>query len=377
MTSGETQNRRLDTLRRADALIEMERWSQALQELAPLLAGPDDFDALCRASQALLGSARNEEAAVMAGRAIYADPTREWAHRLRSRALLETSSEVDAPRRAELLQEAAASAREAVRLAPASAVARLCLGQVSIAAGAYTEAASAAAEARNLDPNSAGAWVLDGCIALAYGRNDQAEQSLRRALEIQPNEADVWNTLGVAIERQGRWREATAAYLQSARLDPLHTVARQNVFTTGFALLRTLAVFLFLAVMIFVPFGEAIAVGAYAAILFLCRPKGLLRRRTEMVAIRVAMLVERLPFQRKLSQFLDLRFVLVCGVVLGMAAIYVFPPNTPVGVGFLAVAAFGAMLIVQIRHRRRSQRSFPPSPSPPSWPPPLYQAGRR
>lgn len=367
MAGGEAQQRRFDTIGRADALIQMKRWSQALKELAPLLAGSDDGNVLCRGARALIGLNRNEEAAALAERAIMADPTNEWAHRIRSEALLAESSDAEEPRKAELLRAALVSAREAVRLLPRSPGARRWLAQVLMAVGDYPHAASAAAEALNLDPNSVDAWLLDGRVALIYGRNEQAERSARRALEIEPNNVAAWNNLGVAIHRQGRWREATAAYLRSARLDPLDTVAKGNISRAGLTVLRTLALMALLPVML-VPFGSAIYVAVYAAGVYLCRPKGLLRHRTEMLAIRVAMRLERLPLQRKVKQSAELRLIYLFGLVVVFVAFLVAPPSTPAGVTLLAIVGFVVLQVLRTHGvRRPRRRRFVPGPGTARW----------
>lgn len=358
MATGEAQYRRLDTIRRADALIELRRWPQALQELAPLLAGPDDGDALCRGAQALIGLHRNQEAAAIAGRAITAAPANEWAHRLRSRALLEESREADEPRRGELLGAALASAREAVRLRPRSAMSRRWLAQVLMAVGDYPHAAAATGEALNMDPNSADGWLLDGRLALAFGQNERAEQSARRAIEIEPNNSAAWNNLGVAIHRQGRSREAAAAYLQSARLDPLDAVARGNISLAGMTVLRTLGLLALLPLLL-VPWGPAIFVAAYAAGIFLCRPKGLLRARTERAAIRVTMRLERLPWRQRVSQSTELRTIYLFGVAIVMVAFFVIAPDTPAGVTFLALVAFVVLQALRAPRTKRRRRAGP------------------
>lgn len=354
MTSGTERNSRLDAIRRADALIAMGRWSQVLQELAPLLAGPGDVDALCRASQALLRLGRDEEALAMAERAIMAAPGNEWTHRLRSHALLQASRKVKGSQKDELLSAAVDSAREAVRLAPGNAVTHRSATEILLAAGQLPVAAAAAGEAVRLNPNSAESWIVAGRVALAQGRTQDAENCALRALQIQPNNATAWNNLGVAIQRQGRWREATTAYLKAARLSPPNSVARGNVCRSGLTVLQLFALLALLPLML-LPFGPAIYVVVFAAGCYLCRPGGALRSQTETAAIRVAMRLERLPLQRKVTQVLgrQISFRLVVFVVMLVFILAAGSSSSGIGSGVALIAFLTFIVLLGVGTRGR------------------------
>jgi tetratricopeptide (TPR) repeat protein len=59
-----------------------------------------------------------------------------------------------------------------------------------------------------------------GEASLAKGRLSQAEQYFSTAVTLYPGYATAWSEFGVALERQGRFSEARAAFLKSYEADP-------------------------------------------------------------------------------------------------------------------------------------------------------------
>lgn len=80
-----------------------------------------------------------------------------------------------------------------------------------------------------IDPANAQAWadlayVLTLTTHIESGRNAalgaEAEQAARRALAIAPVVSEFWLRLGVALDLQGRWSDAGAAFNEALRLAP-------------------------------------------------------------------------------------------------------------------------------------------------------------
>ncbi len=80
-----------------------------------------------------------------------------------------------------------------------------------------------------IDPVNAQAWadlayVLTLTTHIETGRNPalgaEAEQAARRALALSPVVAEFWLRLGVALDLQGRWSDAGAAFNEALRLAP-------------------------------------------------------------------------------------------------------------------------------------------------------------
>lgn len=312
---------RTERLRRADALIDLGRFPAALEVLAPLLAGPGDAQALARGARCLLGVERNDEAVDMAGRAIAANPDSEWAHRLRSVALMGLARGADGPRRSALLLDARESARQAVRLAPRMPVTYRNAVNVEIANGDVVAADLALQQLIRLAPDDSETWNTATLLALAQHDPVRAEFHARRAVELDPSSSEAWNNLGVAAQRQGRMSDAVASYVQSARLDPGENRTRRNITRSGLLVLRMAALVVALPLLL-LPDGFAAFTGVTVVGYVLFRPGGRLRPRVEDAAVRTAMWLPRMSFnsawfQRFLSEGLT-RVAVLASIFLGL-----------------------------------------------------------
>lgn len=312
---------RVERLRRADALIDLGRFEAALEVLSPLLAGPGDAQALSRGARALLGLDRYPESVQMANQAIAAGPDLEWPHRLRSVALLAMAKQSGGARQAELVGDARQSAHQSVRLAPRMPVTYRNAVSVEIAAGDLGAAGMALQNLIALAPDDSETWNTASLLALAGHDAAGAEYHARRAVGLDPDSAEAWNNLGVALQRQGRMKDAVAAYLRSARLDPGESRTRRNIARSGMLILRMLGLIASLALLL-VPDGLAPFTGALTAGYVLFRPGGPLRLRLEAAGIRTAMILGRLSFesawmQKVLSEGVT-RVVLVVAIFLAL-----------------------------------------------------------
>jgi tetratricopeptide (TPR) repeat protein len=349
---------RLELLRRADALIDLKRYAPALHELAPLLAGPDDGQALCRASRALIGLDRHREAADMAGRAIAADPNAEWGYRLRSISLIAMSRASQGPQKAAWQAEALSAARHAVRLAPMNPVSYRCAADAEISVGDYRSAHDAATRAIELAPAAAESWNTDCRVALAQGDLARAEHRARRAVELNPAMSEAWNNLGVVLQRDGRWNEAVRAYLHAARLDPSASLTRGNIARSGLILVRMMALIVMLP-LVLIPDGVVAYLVIVMAAYFLFRPGGPKRDRAEAVGIRAAIRFDRLSVPGAVkTAVVQLGSIVVGGVVIVAAVVGL--ANSQPGVAAATVLLCIVLYVVVITSRFRRGRAQGP-----------------
>lgn len=206
-------------LRRAQALVQVKRFDDALPLLAQAIAiEPGATQPRCLLAQALLSLDRPDESREAAEGALALDPEEEWAHRVRALAL----AALDRP------EEALSAAEEAVRIEPELPATHLALAHAACAAFRWKTAEAAASRARALDPDDVDAHVTLSAVAIGRGRWRDAEQHARAALAIDPEDAAAYNNLGVALLRQGRRREAVHYLASSSQLDPTDPTASRN-----------------------------------------------------------------------------------------------------------------------------------------------------
>ena len=80
-----------------------------------------------------------------------------------------------------------------------------------------------------LDPLLAEAHATRASVQLLLGNFAAAEEGYRKALGMKPNYAGAWSSLGFALVRQSRLKEAAQAYGRSEALDPLNASLRFNI----------------------------------------------------------------------------------------------------------------------------------------------------
>src|SRR5262245_56741449 len=126
---------------RAQALIDIERWSEAVAILnRGLSANPDNHWILCSLALSHLNMGDRNRAMEYADRAVSLAPEDEWGHRLRSVILLQQKKN----------GESLLAAREAVRTAPEWPTALYVLVQALIANKQLDEAITVAEELRKI-----------------------------------------------------------------------------------------------------------------------------------------------------------------------------------------------------------------------------------
>ena len=117
-----------------------------------------------------------------------------------------------------VLEAAVARAREQVRERPDDVGARLYLGDALKFQDKDDEAEAELRAAVRQRPDLASALTSLGSLLL--GKNPaEAEALFRRAIRLTPGDTGAHNGLGIALERQGKYREAEVPYLEAIRLD--------------------------------------------------------------------------------------------------------------------------------------------------------------
>ncbi|MBO0731259.1 MAG: tetratricopeptide repeat protein [Acidimicrobiaceae bacterium] len=209
-------------LQQANILVELGRYREAEQLLAPYLASnPADARGLCLMAQCQLEQQRPEAAAATAASASVADPSSVWAHRLRAIALS----------RAGHHGEACAEGQEAVRLAPASDLAHSALAVCLLHGRFLAQARDAATRATELNPARADHWVTLSAVHLAARANAEATSCANRALELDPHSVQAVNNLGVVQLRRRRFLSALQLFVTAVRLDPQFEPSLRNIGT--------------------------------------------------------------------------------------------------------------------------------------------------
>jgi Flp pilus assembly protein TadD len=206
---------------RARALIDAERWSDALAILVPHVATePGDAQAWCLIAQSHLGLGRSDAALQAAKTARTLTPESEWAHRLCSVAYM----------RRGLFAEARRAAEESMRLEPDLWVTHRQRAEVDIQANAITHVTwDAARRAVELAPQESDAHTTVGRLALATGANDMATKAFREALRLDPQSATARNNLAVVHLRRKRLGSAVTHLVGALRADPTSELFANNL----------------------------------------------------------------------------------------------------------------------------------------------------
>lgn len=199
-------------LDRAQALLDLGRAAAARNLIAKVLAAaPADGRALCLLACSHEADGDHPGMLAAADRAVAAEPDDEWAHRLRTIALLQ----LDQP------DEALRSAREAVRLAPQTWQGQVALAGALADVGGQRRAAFAAARrAVALAPDEAETHYAQGVLRHYLGFGWWARRSYLRALRCDPQHAGALTRLGQIHARGGRVADAVRHFQAAAVAAP-------------------------------------------------------------------------------------------------------------------------------------------------------------
>ena len=86
--------------------------------------------------------------------------------------------------------------------------------------GRLDDAARRVGELRAAGASSAYYWFTAGCVGMKRRDDDAAAEAFRRSLRINPDKVATYLNLGQVYARQGKLREALAAYASAAKVDP-------------------------------------------------------------------------------------------------------------------------------------------------------------
>jgi tetratricopeptide (TPR) repeat protein len=86
-----------------------------------------------------------------------------------------------------------------------------------------------ARKAADLKPDDIGAIVWNGLCCLELDQFQEAERRFRAALDIAEDRADIHNWLGLALQGQGRYGDATDSFEMAAEINPSSPVFRRNL----------------------------------------------------------------------------------------------------------------------------------------------------
>ncbi|MCM8595381.1 tetratricopeptide repeat protein [Accumulibacter sp.] len=133
-------------------------------------------------------------------------------------------------------EDGVAALDKAARLAPASAAARISLGQALAGRGRMADALDSFAAALAIDPANPAALFHYGDLLRTQGRFAEAEPYLARAVMGAPQSADAIISLALAQGEIGRWPDAERSCREALALAPRHRVAQYGL---GNVLMRT------------------------------------------------------------------------------------------------------------------------------------------
>ena len=201
------------TLQGGDAL-------HASQQAATLM--PRDAEAHANLGNALLRSARLEEAAASYGRAL----------EIRPRFPEVCNNLGNALRGLGRPDEAVARYRQAIEAKPDFAEAHSNLGNALRGLGKPDQAAACYQRALEIKPHNPPAWNNLGNALFDLQRFGEAAASYRRALEIKPDFAEAHSNLGNALRRLGQLEAAVASYGLALALKPDFAGAHSNLGDT-------------------------------------------------------------------------------------------------------------------------------------------------
>jgi tetratricopeptide (TPR) repeat protein len=223
-------------MQRAQMLMDVERWREALHELNLAIAqDPTNYSALCQAANCHLKLREFQQALDRTKSAIENEPEAEWAFRLRSQIFTENGE----PTRA------LEAARLCAGKAPYSFQSIHCLFWAEASYGNYDDAEKTLARLRELGPGSSSSHEAAGYLALNKKKLKEAENHFLEALKINPESVSALNNLGVVylnLARQGKGRhyqkKSVEMFERAVRTKPTFTKGQENIKSASSNLIK-------------------------------------------------------------------------------------------------------------------------------------------
>jgi len=209
------------SLDRAEALIELGRYEQALPLLAQSLAGTPDDDWLhCRMADVYYHLNQLDKAMEHAGRALHLNPQSDHPHNRLAWIYLERKH----------FDKALEHARAAISIDADDGHNLYCLAWAELHTGHHKRALAAAESAIKLDPENGVLHGLLGDLMLEANKPARAEIHYREALRHDPQSARSHCNLAIALAARKKLHEAADHYLLAVKLEPENAAYREKLF---------------------------------------------------------------------------------------------------------------------------------------------------
>jgi tetratricopeptide (TPR) repeat protein len=252
MEAEEVAQSYFEHLRRAQLLMEVSRWREALHEYDQHLSGRvDDYHALCNSAFCYLKLKEYQSAYDRTKRAIEADPEGEWAYRLQS-AIFAANGE---------RKRALDAAKLCVQKAPGSPEGFQCLFWAQADCGSLDEAAVTLKSLLEGMPESSASHEAAGYLALKRRKNFEAEKHYLEALKLDPQSVNALNNLGVVylnLAQAGKGRhyqqKSIELFERAVKTRPTFELGQKNISTASNALKLSAPAGLFFLVWIAIRF---------------------------------------------------------------------------------------------------------------------------
>jgi tetratricopeptide (TPR) repeat protein len=209
-----------EALQRARLLLQVERPQEALRELTGVLADdPQDVDAHALMALGYAQLKRYDEATASARQAIALAPDFAYVHYVLGTILCDRDRD----------KEALVAAREAIRLDPDDAdhygLEANCLAGLS----RWKDMLQSAERGLALEPGNVRCLNLRATALRQMGRADDAADVLESALAERPGDPDTHTSYGYASLQRGQYHTAAQHFREALRLEPGHTSARAGL----------------------------------------------------------------------------------------------------------------------------------------------------
>ena len=218
-------------LERANFLIEINRWREALRELRVYLSHfPNDYEALCQSALCHYEINELKSALRFSKKAISSEPELEWAYRLQSLIFRASGNNSKALEAAEIC----------VQKAPFQIFSLQTLAYAQIDKFLLADAKETSEAMFNISPESAETHDVCGYLALKNEDWQVAEAQFKTALKINPESYFTLNNLGSVYFSQSKlgWsiskramfqRQAKECFERSVNINPTFKIAQENL----------------------------------------------------------------------------------------------------------------------------------------------------
>ncbi len=209
-------NRLID---QGEMLLELKRPEQAIEEFQRALAlRPDDPTALSYIAYAFIVLEQYDKALDWSGRAIGADPNREWPYRIKANAHLGKDQRKSAYK----------SAASAVALQPEDIQCLTMLGNCALSLDRHEETRVLGELIRKQAPEDVSGHLLLGHLADSEEKFADAALHFEKVLELEPSNANALSALAAIRGRSNRFGESVDLLRGALSVDPTRKDRQSN-----------------------------------------------------------------------------------------------------------------------------------------------------